>query len=503
MSALEVSTILDSLRRAGVAPTGISADSRKVTPGDVFAAWAGLRADGRRFIGDAVARGAAAVLWDDADGFRPDPMPAVPALAVSGLRSLAGELADEIYGRPSARLWLAGVTGTNGKTTVSQWLAQALGELGVRCGVIGTLGCGFPGDLEEGVNTTPDAIELHRQLARFCAAGAQAAAMEVSSIGLDQGRVNGARFDVALFTNLSRDHLDYHHSMEAYAAAKARLFDMPGLAHAVINVDDTFGLALARRLLDRGMDLIAYTRVATNADAVPGARVLLGDALRAAPGGLRFALHWAGRRHDLQVRIVAPFNVSNLLAVAGALLARGVEADALIGVLARLTPPEGRMQLVGGVGEPLVVIDYAHSPDALAKVLEAVRDTAQARGGRVVCVFGCGGERDPGKRPLMGEVVSQRADRVVITSDNPRGEDPMKIIEAIAAGARPDVECVVDRAEAIERAICEAAADDVVVLAGKGHEPYQEVQGRRLPFSDLDQARQALRAWNRKQEVGR
>lgn len=502
MSAPDVTVILEQLRRAGVVPTGITADSRKAGPGDIFAAWAGFRADGRRHIADAVARGASAVLWDDTDGFRPDPMPAVPALPVSGLRLLAGALADEIFGRPSADLWLAGVTGTNGKTTVSQWLARALSDLGARCGIIGTLGCGFPGELEEGINTTPDAIELHRHLARFRAAGAECAAMEVSSIGLEQERVKGARFDVAIYTNLSRDHLDYHGTMEAYATSKARLFDMPGIACSVLNLDDTFGLALARRLLDRGMEAIGYTRMATNADAVPGARVLLGDELQVVPGGLRFALKWGGRRHDLQVRMVAPFNVSNLLAVAGALLARGVDADAMAAVLTRLTPPEGRMQLVGGVGEPLVVIDYAHSPDALAKVLEAVRDTAQTRRGRVICVFGCGGDRDAGKRPMMGEVASRLADRVVITSDNPRSEDPLKIIDAIAAGAYPHADCVVDRAQAIEMAICEAAADDVVVLAGKGHEPYQEVLGQRVPFSDLEQARRALLAWNRRQGVG-
>ncbi|THF61193.1 UDP-N-acetylmuramoyl-L-alanyl-D-glutamate--2,6-diaminopimelate ligase [Pseudothauera rhizosphaerae] len=501
MSAPAALTILDTLRRAGVAPAGMTADSRRVVAGDVFAAWPGFRSDGRRYIGDAVARGAAAVLWDDADGFELDAVP-VPALGVGGLRELAGSLADEIFGRPSAALWLAGVTGTNGKTTVSQWLARALSELGARCGVIGTLGCGFPGELVEGVNTTPDAIDLHRHLAEFRAVGAEAAAMEVSSIGLDQGRVNGARFDVGIYTNLSRDHLDYHGTMEAYAATKARFFDLPGVATAVINLDDTFGLTLARRQAERGMDVIGYTRVATNADAVRGARVLIADGLHHAPGGLRFALGWEGRQHDLQVRMVAPFNVSNLLAVAGALLARGAAVDDMAGVLARLTPPAGRMQLVGGVAEPLVVIDYAHSPDALAKVLEAVRDTASTRHGRVVCVFGCGGDRDPGKRPLMGEVASQLADRVIVTSDNPRSEDPMQIIAAVAAGARAGVDRVVDRAQAIALAIAEAAADDVVVVAGKGHEPYQEVLGQRLPFSDLDQARAALQAWNRKQGVG-
>ncbi len=501
MSAAAAARLLAALRQAGVVPRGIAADSRKVGAGDVFAAWPGARADGRRHVADAVGRGACAVLWDDADGFRLDE-PGVPALAVSGLRELAGHLAHEIHGRPSEALWMAGVTGTNGKTTVSQWLARAQAALGVRCGVIGTLGCGFPGELVEGLHTTPDAIEVHGHLAAFRAAGAEAAAMEVSSIGLDQGRVNGVCFDVAIYTNLSRDHLDYHGTMEAYAAAKARLFELPGIGAAVINLDDAFGLTLARRQVARGMTVIGYTRVPTNATAVPGARVLIADRLQPGPGGLRFALEWDGRRHELQVRMVAPFNVSNLLAVAGALLARGVAAQEVVAAVARLTPPEGRMQLLGGVGEPLVVIDYAHSPDALAKVLEAVRDTAANRGGRVICVFGCGGDRDAGKRPLMGEVVSQLADRVVITSDNPRSEDPLRIIEAIAAGARADVDRVVDRAQAIALAVTEATADDVVVLAGKGHEPYQEVLGQRIPFSDLEQARIALRAWNRKQGVG-
>nr|WP_230976341.1 UDP-N-acetylmuramoyl-L-alanyl-D-glutamate--2,6-diaminopimelate ligase [Pseudothauera nasutitermitis] len=494
--------ILAELTRLGVAPTGITADSRRVTPGEVFAAWPGFRADGRRHVADAVARGAAAVLWDDGDGAQlPDP--GVPALAVGGLRALAGPIASELFGRPSERLWMAGVTGTNGKTTVSQWLAQAMGALGERCGIIGTLGCGFPGELADSPNTTPDAIEIQRLLAGFLHAGASAAAMEVSSIGLDQGRVNGVHFDVAMFTNLSRDHLDYHGTMEAYGATKTRLFDWPGLGCAVVNLDDVYGLGLARQLVARGLPVIAYTRVATNADAVPGARVLIGEGLQAASGGLRFALEWNGRAHDLQVRMVAPFNVSNLLAVAGALLGRGLPVDEVVGAVARLTPPEGRMQLVGGVAEPLVVIDYAHTPDALAKVLEAVRATAESRGGKVVCVFGCGGDRDAGKRPLMGEVAERLADRVVITSDNPRGEDPQRIIDEIAEAAGPRAEHEADRARAIGMAVADAGADDVVVVAGKGHEPYQEIQGRRLPFSDLEQARLALRAWNRKhQEPG-
>ncbi|MCK9258548.1 MAG: UDP-N-acetylmuramoyl-L-alanyl-D-glutamate--2,6-diaminopimelate ligase [Azoarcus sp.] len=488
-------TILEQLRTQGVVPTGITADSRRVGAGDIFAAWPGYATDGRRFIDAATDAGAAAVLYESSDGFE-CASGMRPLIAVNGLRELAGHLAHEIYKRPSEQLWLAGVTGTNGKTTVSQWLARALDELGCRCGIVGTLGCGFIDQLSASANTTPDALDLHRLLAGFVADGAGAAAMEVSSIGLDQGRVNGACFDVAIFTNLSRDHLDYHRTMDAYAAAKARLFDLPGVGESVINLDDAFGLTQARRLLAAGRRVLGYTRIASNADAVPGARVLVGDGLETTASGLRFTAIWEGRKFDLQVRMVAPFNVSNLLAVIGALIARGVELEEALHVAAKLTPPEGRMQLVGGVGEPLVVIDYAHSPDALAKVLEALRGTVRTRGGRLICVFGCGGDRDPGKRPMMGAVVRELADRVVVTSDNPRSEDPQQIIDAIMEGAGSGAESIVDRARAIRIAVAEAGSDDVILLAGKGHEPYQEVHGKRLPFQDLEHARAALRQWN-------
>jgi UDP-N-acetylmuramoyl-L-alanyl-D-glutamate--2,6-diaminopimelate ligase len=489
--------LLERLRAAGAAIEDITADSRRVAPGCVFAAWPGVRTDGRRYLADAAARGAAALLWESSDAYTAGSFD-VPAFGVPALRELAGYLAHEIHGHPSSSLWLVGVTGTNGKTTVTQMLARACGELGERCGIVGTLGCGFPDELEEGLNTTPDALELQRWFARFRSAGAGAAAMEVSSIGLDQGRVNGAQFDVAIFTNLSRDHLDYHGTMEGYAEAKSRLFSRPELKASVINIDDAFGLVLARRLVAEGRRVIACTLYSANLAAVPGAQVLLADRLQAAPAGLRFTLVWEGREADVNVRMVAPFNVSNVVAVAGALLARGVAFDDLVPVLSRLVPPEGRMQLVGGVCEPLVVVDYAHSPDALAKVLEALRGTVHTRRGRLVCVFGCGGDRDPGKRPLMGEIARALADRVVVTSDNPRSEEPLRIIEAIAAGAGAGSEQVVERAQAIERAIVEAGADDVVLIAGKGHEPYQEVRGERLPFSDIEQARKALRSWHAK-----
>ncbi|MCV2218376.1 UDP-N-acetylmuramoyl-L-alanyl-D-glutamate--2,6-diaminopimelate ligase [Thauera sp. Sel9] len=491
----KVASILACLRAAGVQPAGITADSRKLGVGEVFAAWPGFRTDGRRYLASAIEGGAAAVLWESVDGFNPGHLP-VPSLPVEGLRELAGHLAHEIYGHPSEQLWLAGVTGTNGKTTVSQMLAAALQGLGTRCGIVGTLGNGFPGELESALNTTPDALELHRLLAGFVAAGAGAAVMEVSSIGLDQGRVNGACFDAVIFTNLSRDHLDYHGSMEVYGDAKARLFALGSSATAIINIDDPFGLMLARRLAGEGREVIACTLYQANVDAVPGARVLFADRLQSSATGFRFALQWDGRTADVQVRVVGHFNVSNLLLVAAALLVHGLPFDELAPHLARLQPPEGRMQLVGGVCEPLIVIDYAHTPDALAQVLESLRPTVRSRQGRLVCVFGCGGDRDPGKRPLMGEVARQLADRVIVTSDNPRTEDPQKILEAVAAGAGPAAEHIVDRARAIGFAVAEAAADDVVVIAGKGHEPYQEIHGRRLPFSDLEQADLALRAWH-------
>jgi len=485
--------LLAQLNGMGVVPRGIAADSRVVAAGDLFVACPGFSTDGRRYIADAVARGAAAVLWEAEDGAWPQAVSA-PNLAVHGLRELVGHLADQLYNEPSRRLWVAGVTGTNGKTTVSQWIARALQELGAHCGVIGTLGCGFPGRLEAGIHTTPDAVDVHRQLDRLARAGADSVAMEVSSIGLDQGRINGVRFDIAIHTNLTRDHLDYHGSMENYARAKAVLFARPEIHAAVINADDAFGREQAERLLARDVRVVAYTLERARLGQLPGAEYLLADDLITTASGQHFELVWRGDRIPMRPNSIGAFNVSNMLAVIGTLLARGVEIEEAAGVVAHLAAPEGRMQLFGGVAEPLVVVDYAHTPDALAQVLAATRPTAAARRGRLLCVFGCGGDRDAGKRPLMGEVASRLADHVIITSDNPRGEDPAAIIAEIAAAA-PDAETIVERAQAIRHALEGAAADDVIVVAGKGHEGYQEAAGVRRPYSDLEQARLALDAW--------
>jgi UDP-N-acetylmuramyl-tripeptide synthetase len=379
--------------------------------------------------------------------------------------------------------FMVGVTGTNGKTSVTQWIAQALTLRGRRCALVGTLGNGFPDALVPGPNTTPGAHVLREFLPASVRQGAQACAMEVSSIGLHQGRVNDVRFDVAVLTNLTRDHLEYHGTMAAYAAEKAKLFAWPGLGHAVLNLDDAFGRALAAQLAGR-VATIGYTL----GDAAGTDRVLRAADLRESGGALAFALD--GVR--FQAPVVGRFNAANLLAAIGALLAGGERLADIAAVLRHIAPPPGRMQPVGGDRAPLVVVDYAHSPDALEKVLTTLRGTATARGGQLVCVFGCGGERDPGKRPQMGAIAERLADAVVVTSDNPRSENPQAIVAQILAGMTSSPAVEPERAAAIHAAVAAADARDVILLAGKGHEPYQEIAGVRTPFSDLATAKSAL-----------
>jgi UDP-N-acetylmuramoyl-L-alanyl-D-glutamate--2,6-diaminopimelate ligase len=485
-------SILEQLERQGVKPQRLSADSRRVRPGDVFVAFPGAQADGRDFIAQAVANGAAAVIAEAGRGAtaRVGAHDA-PIVEVAGLAALSGEIAHLVYGRPSEHLWLAGVTGTNGKTSVSQWIAQAMNALQHRCAVIGTLGNGFLDSLDESPNTTPDAITLHAALAGFVARGADACAMEVSSIGLDQGRVNGAVFDVAVFTNLTRDHLEYHGTMEKYAAAKELLFVAPRLAAAVLNLDDPVGAGLAAKLKGRAgtrIRTIGYTLA--GADSGGAEEMLHAENLRMGAAGVEFDLHGV----HFTAPVVGRFNVSNLLAVIGALLTRNERLEDIAVALRRLQPPPGRMQALGGVDQPLIVVDYAHTPDALEKALGVLRETAAVRGGRLICVFGCGGERDPGKRPQMGAIAGRLADRVVITSDNPRREDPQAIIDDILAGLQRAPAVEVDRGRAIAAAVADADRHDVILLAGKGHEPYQEIAGVRHPFSDIDAAKSALEA---------
>lgn len=469
----------------------LCSDSRRCAPGVAFLAYPGEAADGRAYIAEALARGACAVLWEE-EGFSWCPEWRVPNAAVRGLRQEAGRLAHEFYGRPSAAMWVCGVTGTNGKTSCTQWLAAALGARGAKTGVIGTLGGGFPGALAELPTTTPDAVELQRMLGDMRRAGAIAVAMEVSSHALAQGRVNGVLFACALFTNLSHEHLDYHGSMEAYAEAKARLFDAPGLATAVLNLDDVLGVRLAQRLAARGLRTIGYS---LSAQAVaPGSvrEQVAARAIECGAEGARVALESSWGAGEFCLRQLGRHSVANALGVLGCLAAYGVPFAEALAALERLPPVPGRMQRLGGAGEPLVVVDYAHTPDALEKVLQALRPVAAARGGRLVAVFGAGGERDRSKRAPMGAVAARLADRITLTSDNPRGEDPRAIIEAIRAGVAGPCEVEPDRARAIESALAQAAAQDVVLLAGKGHETWQEIAGRRLAFSDAQAARAAL-----------
>jgi UDP-N-acetylmuramoyl-L-alanyl-D-glutamate--2,6-diaminopimelate ligase len=489
----EVEDILRRLAAQGVEMKRVTADSRAVAWGDTFLAYPGTKTDGRRFIPQAIVAGAGAVLWER-EGFDWDEDWRVPNLGVASLRDVAGPLAAEVYGRPSEKLWVVGVTGTNGKTSCSQWIAQALGGAGRRCGVIGTLGIGFPGALQDNPNTTPDAIVLQRQLRQFVDAGAACASMEVSSIGLDQGRANGTKFDVALFTNLSRDHLDYHGDMERYGQAKARLFRMPGLKHAVLNLDDAMGVRIAQSLTGSAVERVGYSLAQGAAQRGGVERWIEARDLALTGSGIAFRVASSWGEAAVRSAMVGRFNVANLLGVLGALLASGFALDAAAAAVSALTPVPGRMQRVGGGGRPLVVVDYAHTPDALEKVGASLRETVRAQGGRLIVVFGCGGERDRGKRPGMAEAASRVGDFVIVTSDNPRGEDPRAIIADIVPGVRAPHEVVADRREAIGRAVAMADARDIVLLAGKGHEPYQEIAGVRNPFSDVDEARAALDA---------
>ena len=477
------------LAELGVTPRRITSDSRQVEPGAAFAAYPGTQHDGRVFIGDAISRGADAVLWE-AQNFAWRAEWKLPQRPVQGLKTRLGEIADLIYGRPSADLWMVGVTGTNGKTSCSHWIAQAAETCGRRSAVVGTLGSGRLGALAPLSNTTPDVCTLHETLAQFRSAGVALVAMEVSSHGLDQGRVNGVAFDVALFTNLSRDHLDYHGTMAAYGEAKARLFKWPGLAAAVVNADDAFGQRLIDAARHRGKRVISYGMASSDIAAT-------GVATRGGGVAMTVATPWG--RGDVQTRVVGEFNAHNLLGVLGVLLASDVPFTDALEALSSLTPPPGRMQRFGGDGKPLVVIDYAHTPDALEKVLRALRP-AVAPKGELICVFGCGGDRDKGKRPEMGRIAAELADRLIVTTDNPRNEPPAEIADDIVRGIRQSGArrwtVVLDRAAAIHDAIASGNRADVVLVAGKGHETYQESQGVRLPFADSIEAAVALANWN-------
>lgn len=460
-------------------------DSRQVSPGAGFIAVAGTHYNAREHIPAAIAAGAAVVLTEADSHFTLNTViNHVPVLAVPELGALLGSLAARWYQQPSQALTVLATTGTNGKTSIANLLAGACSALGQRAAVIGTLGNGFPGELMPAVFTTPDPLQLQGLLAAFRDNGASVVALEASSHGLSQGRLTGTRIHTALFTNLTRDHLDYHGDMASYAASKALLFRWPDLCAAVINADDAYAADM-QAALGTNVRCIRYS---LQADSTVE---LVAESVAATLDGLRIVLRTAEQTVTLKSPLIGRFNASNLLAVVGGLLSIGHELESIIKALANVTPIPGRMQCLREANTPLAVVDYAHTPDALEQALKAAREHTE---GKLWVVFGCGGGRDTGKRPEMGRVAAALADHVVITTDNPREEDPQAILDHVRSGmpAQCAVRCVLDRGEAIAQVLATAACDDVVLIAGKGHETYQEVHGVRTPFSDVEQVRVAL-----------
>ncbi|HET7562643.1 MAG TPA: UDP-N-acetylmuramoyl-L-alanyl-D-glutamate--2,6-diaminopimelate ligase [Rhodanobacteraceae bacterium] len=489
MTAMRLDELLRDLAtpaRGDICVTGLTQDSRAVRAGDAFVALAGAQHHGIEFAPMAVSQGAVVVLAESSGPGTRDPGTAEgpgPVIWIDSLRAHLGAIAARFYGDPSAALEVVGVTGTSGKTSVVQLLAQAFTHLGRRTATIGTLGAGLHGALHAGERTTPDVLRVHGLMAEFRAAGATHVAMEVSSHALDQQRVDGVHFDVAVFTNLTRDHLDYHGTMEAYGAAKAKLFAWPGLRAAVVNIDDAFGRKLATRVAD-GVRVLRCAIEASDAE-------VRAHGVHTHSDGIDFELATPWGSANVHSPLLGRFNVANLLAVAGVLGALDVPFTQITTALEALQPVAGRMNRLGGGALPLVVVDYSHKPDALEQVLVTLRDHCD---GSLICVFGCGGERDTGKRPLMGALAERLADSVIVTDDNPRGEDGNAIVAQIMAGLREPGRALVerDRAAAIGMAIECARAGDVVLIAGKGHETYQESAGVKRPFDDFKVARAAL-----------
>jgi UDP-N-acetylmuramyl-tripeptide synthetase len=447
----------------------LQTDSRQIRPGDGFIAWPGAATDGRAHVGDAFARGAVACLVEH-EGVEAFALQGLPVAALHGLKAATGLIAADWFDQPTQRLDVLAVTGTNGKTSTSWWLAEAINVLSKNelvaqggCALVGTLGMGTPPALTSTGMTTPDPVRLQRAFQQFADAGRTACAIEASSIGLAEHRMAGTRIRVALFTNFTQDHLDYHSGMAAYWQAKSVLFDWPGLQAAVVNIDDARGAELHATLADRLLDLWSVS--------ITGPARLAARDISMGEGGLRFTVAEGMHTHVLQTRVIGQYNVSNLLGVLAGLRALGVPLQHALYACAQLSPVPGRMEQIHHSGQPLVAVDYAHTPDALDKALQALR-------------------------PIMGAVAQHHADRVVVTSDNPRSEDPAAILHQILQGtiAGNTVRAEPDRAAAIALAIAEAAPADVVLIAGKGHEDTQETAGVRLPFSDMAHAQTALQA---------
>jgi UDP-N-acetylmuramoyl-L-alanyl-D-glutamate--2,6-diaminopimelate ligase len=471
----------------------LAIDSREVRPGGLFLALKGRRSHGLEFAAEAAARGACAVLWEPAPGIEApsfsEPLFTAP---VAGLSQLVGRIADRFFQWPSSQLRVVGITGTNGKTTCAYLVAQCLTRLGETSAYIGTIGWGRLDALEAPTHTTPDAVSVHRMLAQLRSQGARTVAMEVSSHALDQGRVDGVRFHTAAFTNLSRDHLDYHPTMQAYGDAKARLFAAPDLKHMIVNIGDEFGRELAMKLAGRAP--LTTVWVGGSSDAWLAEQFVHADRVVLDLRGISMDIDGSFGKLHLSTKLLGRFNAENALVVLACLVSLGVPMPEAAAGLAECNAPPGRMEVIepSARGQPKAVIDYAHTPDALAKALAALREHCR---GKLWCVFGCGGDRDPGKRPMMGAVADELADQIIVTDDNPRSENPAEIVRAIIAGIsahRPRI--VHDRGAAIAEALKTAGGSDVVLIAGKGHEDYQIYGASRRSFSDRDEALKILGA---------
>ncbi len=462
-------------------------DNRDVRAGDLYIARSGTQHKGVDFVIPAISAGASAVIMHASEYHSGLDAYADWVFPVANLNQVAGEVISRYYQCPSEAIKVIGVTGTNGKTSCSHFIAQALNQLGEKAAIVGTIGNGFLSSLDRSTHTTPDVLSVHQLLASYQQAGADTVVMEVSSHALDQARTAGVQFRQVGFTNLTRDHLDYHQSMAAYADSKRRLFEQAG-SEQILNLDDAFGCELAAQSKAKGHKVITYSLLDQSADLWVKTSELHDE-------GMSFAVASPWGEISASSSLIGRFNLSNLLLTAASLGLSGYDACRISWALTQVSAVCGRMEKVSSAGEPLVLVDYAHTPDALLQTLSALNEHRKTAS-RIICVFGCGGDRDQGKRPLMAQVASSLADQLIITSDNPRFEEPHKIIEQVLSGVsalhHPQVEA--DRAAAIAIAIEQASAEDIVLIAGKGHEDYQEVQGERRPFSDQAVARDVLKS---------
>ncbi len=514
VAANAVAFVSQVMAKAGLpmAAATLQMDSTAVRSGDIFVAIPGAKFDGRFYLDQMAAKGARAALWDNT-GFEWPQRVQIPHFAVPGLKQQVGVIAAALLNNPSQAMHVFAFTGTSGKTTCTTWAAQLLQSLGEPCASIGTRGAGLPNQLTPFGLTTPQATDLQQWFAQFANQQLKSCAIEASSIGLAEGRLNGTHITTALFTNLTQDHLDYHGDMQRYGAAKAALFSWPNLKQVVLNADDPLSAAMLSNT-DPSTDIVVIgianhgsngasekiqqlVQLAQQSGLVRSVKALWAHSFEYATGQTQLQLAGDFGQACAQLGVPGQFNISNALMASACALLRGFSLGAIAQQWVSLVPVEGRMQALGGHRQPLVVVDYAHKPDALEQVLASLKTQASARGGQLICVMGCGGDRDASKRPVMGAIAARLANRVIVTSDNPRSESPQDIIAQIVNGLGSEVTIEADRAKAISLALKTANQYDIVLIAGKGHEDYQEIQGVKYPFSDLTQAEQALQLyWN-------